>query len=326
MKQLIVIYLSLLLVSNHVFAEGHKPESIKVGYFLHWPTPSQFSQLKKTYDSALGVRVDWVAFDSGIKMNQAMASGELQIAYSHGLVPFIAGVSSGQDLTVIGIAVAYPDSDNCIVRSDSGIDRNSASRLVGKRVVTRFGGVTHFRMLRLLEHLGVDPAQVDIQPVHNGVEAVMALRDGEALMACGYGNTLRELAKTGQPLLSGEEQAAIGLKLFDVVTVPTAFMNEHPDLVQAFMDVTEATNAQWRQNPDPMRASIARAADMNPMSATTVMQGFEFPSAEEQRSPAWLGEAVAEYARELAEFYVQQGGLPQALDDYAPYITTRFLR
>ena len=327
MKRLFTLFLGLaLLAGSQVNAVEHKPDSIKVGYFLHWPTPNQFSQEKKTYDTTLDLRVDWAAFDSGVEMNQALAAGQIQLAYSHGLVPFIAGVSSGLDLTMVGIAVAYPENDNCILRVDSGITPDTAGLLVGKKVVTRFGGVTHFKLLRMLTQLGIDPAQVDIQPVNNGVDAVVALRDGDAIMACGYGNTLRELAQLGRPLLSGSEQADMGLKLFDIVTVSTAFMNQHPELVQAFMDVTEATNAQWRQNPDPMRSAIARGADMDPVSAAQVMQMFSFPPAAEQRTQAWMGGEVAAYAKDLADFFVQQGGLPQALDSYAPFVTTRFLR
>ena len=145
-------------------------------------------------------------------------------------------------------------------------------------------------------------------------------------MACGYGNTLRELTQLGQPLLSGSEQTEMGLKLFDIISVSTQFMNQHPALVQAFMDVTEATNAQWRQNPGSMHSAIARAADMNPVSAAEAMQRFRFPSASEQRSVNWLGGEVAKYIKELADFFVQQGGLPKALDSYAPFVTIRFLR
>ena len=115
----------------------------------------------------------------------------------------------------------------------------------------------------------------------------------------------------GQPLMSGAEQADIGLKVFDVVAVPTEFMNQHPETVQAFMDVIEATNQQWRKNPDPMRAAIARAANMAAEGSNQTLSGFSFPSAAEQKTEAWMGAQVANYSKEVADFFVTHGRLAE---------------
>ena len=64
------------------------PDEVTVAYFLEWPTPNQVAQLEQTYDDALGVPVNWVSFDTGVAMSAAMASGDVDIAYSQGLVPF----------------------------------------------------------------------------------------------------------------------------------------------------------------------------------------------------------------------------------------------
>ena len=327
MKRATVYFLvAAVLTCGQAFAAGHKPASISVGYFLHWPTPSQFSQLKKTYDFALGVDVNWVSFASGTDMNRALAAGEIQVAYAQGHVPFVVAVTNGLELTMIGIAVTYPENDNCILRDDAGITRATARQLEGRKVATQVGGVTHFKLLQVLDHLGVDASRVEIMSVENGAEAAAALQRGDVVMACAFGNSLRRMSAIGQPLLSGAEQEAIGLKLFDVISVPTAFMDEHPEIVQAFMDVTEATNSQWRQNPDPMRAAIARAADMDPISANRTLDRFSFPSAAEQKSTDWMDQQVADYSKSLADFFVEHGRMKKALDSYDAHITTRFLR
>ena len=66
-------------------------DTVTVAYFLEWPTANQVAQVEKTYDEAMGVELDWRAFGNGNEMTQAMVSGDVQIAYSQGFVPFVVG-------------------------------------------------------------------------------------------------------------------------------------------------------------------------------------------------------------------------------------------
>jgi ABC-type taurine transport system substrate-binding protein len=108
--------------------------------------------------------------------------------------------------------------------------------------------------------------------------------------------------------------------------VANSFIDEHPEIVQGFMDVVEASNEQWRKNPEPMRAAIARAAQMGVEGASRRLEAFRFPAAEEQKSDAWMGAVVPAYSKDLADFFVAQGQLVEALENYDRFITTRFLR
>ncbi len=83
---------------------------------------------------------------------------------------------------------------------------------------------------------------------------------------------------------------------------------------------------QWKSNPGPMRAAIARAAEMELNAANMTLADFQFPSAAEQETPDWMEGLVLDYTRDLAAFFVEHGQLEQALESYDPFITTRFLR
>ncbi|MDH3387768.1 MAG: ABC transporter substrate-binding protein [Gammaproteobacteria bacterium] len=297
-----------------------------MGYLLQWPTPALFAQNKKTFDGALGLAVNWVPFVSGNDMNAALAAGQLQIAYAQGHVPFLVGVTQGLELTMVGIAVGYHDNDNCIVRDDAGITRDNAAELQGKKVALRIGSVSHYRLLRVLAHLGVDESLVEIVGTADGTASATALQHGDVVMACASGGALRAISTLGKPLMTGAEQAQIGLKLFDTVTVPNVFLDEHPEIVQAFMDVVEASNKHWKKNPEPMRAAIARAAQMDPDSVKRTLDGFTFPTAMDQKTDDWLGALVPAYSKDLADFFVAYGKLEKALDSYDRFVTTRFLR
>ena len=81
-------------------------DEITVGYFLEWPTPNLVDQVNKTFDREMGIVVNWKAFETSDDMNTAMASGEIQIAYSQEHISFIKGVTNGLDIVMTGIAVA----------------------------------------------------------------------------------------------------------------------------------------------------------------------------------------------------------------------------
>ena len=88
-----------------------------------------------------------------------MASGDVQIAYSQGLVPWVVAVSNGLPLRLVGVAVSYAEADNCVVHGDTGITQANASELEGMKVATPIGNVTHYKLLRVLDHLGVDASR-----------------------------------------------------------------------------------------------------------------------------------------------------------------------
>jgi taurine transport system substrate-binding protein len=52
---------------------------------------------------------------------------------------------------------------------------------------------------------------------------------------------------------------------------------------------------------------------------------FQFPTRDEQLSDAWMGGTVQTFINEVAAFYVEQGELDSALDDYGPSIDTSFM-
>ena len=123
-------------------------DKVTVAYFLEWPTANQVAQIDKTYDEEMGTEVEWRAFGNGNEMTQAMVSGDVDIAYSQGFVPFVVGVTNGAPLKLVGIAVTYAENDLCIVRDDSGITQENAKELEGKKVATPTGNVTHYKLLQ----------------------------------------------------------------------------------------------------------------------------------------------------------------------------------
>ena len=61
-----------------ISAQGAAAEGqLTVGYFQEWPMPFQYAKVEGMYDAALGMEVQWRAFDTGTAMSAAMASGDV---------------------------------------------------------------------------------------------------------------------------------------------------------------------------------------------------------------------------------------------------------
>jgi taurine transport system substrate-binding protein len=313
--------LASVLLAGAVSAQ----DKVTVAYFLEWPTANQVAQMEKTYDEALGVEVDWRAFGNGTEMSQAMASGDVDIAYSQGLVPFVVAVTNGLPIELVGVAVSYAEADNCIIRTDSGITQANAAELEGKRIGTPIGNVTHYKLLRMLDHLGVDASKVEFVQM-NGADAAVAMTQGDVVMGCAFGGPIQRMMEVGAPLMTAEEQEAIGIRVFDVVSVTKAFAEEHPDLLTKFMQVTDEANAAYAADMASALPIIAQAAGMDEPATAELLGMFTFPSNEEQASEAWLGGTVQTFMKEVADFFVEQGQLDRAAEDYSSAVNPGFLQ
>ncbi|MFT5193159.1 MAG: peptide/nickel transport system substrate-binding protein [Candidatus Promineifilaceae bacterium] len=310
--------------AEEVMADAELPDEITVAYFLEWPTPNQVAQIEETYDAALGVKVNWVAFDTGVAMSAAMASGDVQIAYSQGLVPFANAVTSGLDIQMVGIAVSYAENDNCVGRADLNLTRDNITDLHGQQVAVPIGTVAHYKMLKELQYLGVDTDQlemVDLAPA----DGAAALQRGDVAMSCGWGGGLARMKENGNIIMTGAEmEEEIGLIVFDVVSVTNDFAEQYPGLVTGFLQVTEDANAAWAADQGKLGV-IAEAAGMEEDATAASLATFSFPNATDQLSDKWLGGTVESFVTEVATFFVEQGELEEALPDYSGVINTSFL-
>ena len=318
--------LTTILVSGAalVMSSASALEKITVAYFEQWPTANQVAQVEKTYDEALGVEVEWRAFGNGNEMSQAMASGDVHIAYSQGLVPWVVAVSNGLPLKLVGVAVSYAEADNCVVHADAGISQANAAELEGKKVATPIGNVTHYKLLRMLDHLGVDASRVDMVQM-NGADAAVAVARGDVAAGCAFGGPLQRMKEFGSVLMTAAEQEAIGIRVFDVISATEGFANDHPDLLKKFMAVTDEANAAYSANPGQHEETIARAAGMDLAATRNMLAMFTFPSAEAQKSETWMGGTVQAFTKEVADFFVEQGQLERALESYDFAIDASFL-
>jgi len=302
-------------------------DELNVAFFLEWPTANQVAQAEQTYDAALGLTVNWFPFASGGDMAQAMESGDIDISYSQGLTPFANFVTGGSDLLLVGVAVSYADADNCVAHPDYGVTAaNAAETLAGQSIYTPLGNVTHFKLLKMLEHLGVDTSSVNLIQSEGGPAAVAALDSGEVAMACAFGGAVNQmLANGGNLVMTGSEQEAIGIRVFDIISTTGDFAASYPDVVTGFLQVTEDANRAYNDDREPFINTIADAAGMDREATIALLDAFNFPEKDTQLSDAWLGGTVQAVMKEQMDFFAAQGEIDSALRSYDAFVDTSFL-
>ncbi len=308
------------LSASAATADGHG--EITVAYFLEWPMPFLAAKASGAYDDALGMKVNWVSFETGTAMSAAMASGDVQIAVSQGLPPFVVATSGGQDLQLVDVAVSYAENQGCAVHKDLEIDKDSAGELAGKKVAVPLGTAAHYSFIRHMTHFGVplDSLQIVDMPPPEGANA---LAQKSVDFACGYGGGWARMQEVGDKLLTGAEKQEIGILVFDVTSVPASFAAENGDVLAKFLKVTADANAEWNASmSDDMLAVIAEQSGMDLEAARGAIGTMTFPSIDDQLSEAWLGGTAAGFMKGVADVFVEAGSIDGALDSYEDALNT----
>ena len=271
---------SVSVLSLVVGSISYAADSVNVAFFLEWGTPNQISKVDKVYDDALGVDVNWTDFSTGVQMTEAMLAGDIDIAYSQGLAPFVTAIQQGHPLKMVAVAMVY-EANDCFVRNGLGIDSSNASELEGKTVAVPLNTMADFAFKSYMNALNVDMSSMTIvdQAPPDGAKS---LADGAVDMACIFGgNSSKAAGEVGTPIMSSQQKVDAGIGSFDVISVTEKFATENPDLLRTFLDVTDEANAAWKAT-DAQLAKVAADAGMSVPDVTSQMAGMIFMSEEEQ--------------------------------------------
>ena len=306
-----------------VSSQVQAADEVNVAFFLEWATPNMIAKVEQAYDDAMGVKVNWTNFDAGTQMTEAMLSGDIDISYSQGLAPFITGVNGGAPIRTIGIAVGYP-ANPCIVANGSGITMDNASELEGKTVAVPLATMADYSFRMQMRALDVDLDSLTIVD-QAPPDGVVSLADGAVDMACLFGgNTIKTALENGSKLMSDEDMQKAGIISFDVISVTDDFAKANPDLVKAFMEVTDEANQAFAADQGKMDV-IAAESGMDMDTTKNQMADFVLPTNAEQLAEYFSEGGLAAQAIEVVGGAFATDENP-ALEDYSKVIDTSFLK
>ena len=259
---------------------SHSADEVNVAFFLEWATPNLLAKVDKSYDDAMGVDVNWVDITTGTGMTEAMLAGDIDIAYSQGLSPFVTAIQQGAPLKMVAIAVVY-EANDCFVRNDLGIDSTNASELEGKTIAVPLNTMADYAFREYMSKLNVDISTMQIVD-QAPADGAKSLADGAVDMACIFGGASAAAAgEVGTPIMSSEAKVEAGIGSFDVVSVTEKFATEEPELLKAFLEATEEANQNFKAT-DAEFEKIAAASGMDVETTKNQMAGFVYPSIQDQ--------------------------------------------
>jgi taurine transport system substrate-binding protein len=290
--------------------------------------PAKVAIADGTYEKATGWKINWRKFDTGADVIAAMASGDVQIGYV-GSSPLAAGASRGLDIQTILVADLIGDAEALVVRNGAGIAK--PEDLVGKKVAVPFVSTTHYSLIAALKHWDIDPKKVEILNLRPP-EIAAAWQRGDIDAAYVWDPALGKVKESGKVLVTSTDVGKWGAPTFDAYIALKDFAQENPDFIAAFVRVTTDSYASYRANPaawtadSPQAAKIVKLTGVKAEDVPVLLTGSYFPLLDEQLSPDLLGGGTAKAIAHTAAFLKDQGKIPEAKADYAPFVEASYAK
>ena len=285
MKKIISFILGSIVALNlSISVANSAANEVRVAFFLEWPTPNQEDKVKGTFEKALGVPVKWTNFTNGGAMTDAMLSGDIDISYSQGLVPFINAVKSKAPIKLVDIAMEYGmGGTTCVTSNASGITKANATELEGKKVAVPLGTMAEYVFDESMKVVGADRNKMEVIQM-DPEEGAAALVSGDVVMACLFGgNSIKAATEVGSRLLTVDEARAAGILGIDITSVTDKFMKENPGMVRTFIEVSHEANARYKAGKSDLGV-IAKDAEMKLEDSNGTLSGFKFLDANETKT------------------------------------------
>lgn len=319
------------LVAFGIAAGPAAAQDVTVGYQLPY-NPWKVFIADEKFQEATGAEISFRKFDSGSKVINAMASGDVDIAMA-GSSPIAAGLSRGLPMKLFWIVENIADAEAMVVRDGAGIEE--PEDLKGKRIGVPFVSTTHFHTLFALETWGISPDEVELlnmQP--NAIAAAWERGDIDAAFV--WNPALGRIKQTGEVLITSGELAELGRATFDGMVVTNEFAEANPDFMCKWVATMAAADEAYRSNPEAFGPDSENAKKIvsltggDPAQVAGVLELYDFPTMEQQASDAWLGggedTGAAKALRATSAFLKEQKQIDSLLPDYSEVVTDRFVK
>lgn len=325
--------IALIVVLSFVLGLGASiaaDKEVTIGYQLVY-NPHASAILDGTFEKATGYKIKWRKFDSGAKVINAMASGDVHISLA-GSSPIAAGVSRGLDIELIYIYEDIASAEAMVVRNGSGIV--SPQDLKGKKLGVPFVSTTHFHTLFALEQFGINPKEVKILNMQPPAIAA-AWERGDIDAAFVWDPALGRIKETGKVLITSGTLSTWGKATFDGCVANKTWAAANPEFMVKYIKTLAEVDASYRDNPSAwtpdsrMAKNIIKQVGGNAKDVPGVLALYDFPSLEEQASDRWLGGGKnGGAARALfytSEFLLKEKKLEKLLPDYGAVVNAKWV-
>ncbi|MGD1854604.1 MAG: ABC transporter substrate-binding protein [Leptolyngbyaceae cyanobacterium] len=285
----------------------------------HLPTTGKYENVE--YD------IQWSSYTSGPPITNKMLADQIDIGLMGdfpaviNLIKFqeeVEGVTS----TFIGTLAYSPNGAGNAVVVPKDSDVTSLADLKGGSVSVPFGSAAHGMVLKALSDAGIDP-ESDVKLISQAPEVggtslrtgqIDAHADfvpfGELFPFRGFAKKIFDGAQTGVPTLHG-------------IVVRSDFAEEHPEIVQAYLQAMLEANQTFQEKPEEISAQIEEWSGIE----KEVVYMFLGPSGLQPINPS-IGEVQLEALKNSIATLISLGKIesPVNPDDVTQWVDESFLK
>ena len=232
-------------------------------------------------------KITWTKFDSGASINTAFLGRSIDIA-AIGSSPVARGLSAPLNIPyqVAFVLDVAGDNEALVARNGSGV--TDVAGLRGKKVATPFASTAHYSLLAALNQAGVKESEVtivDLEPQ----DILAAWTRGDLDAAYSWLPSLDGLKKNGKVLISSKELATAGKPTLDLGVVSTAFIQAHPEAVDAWRKVEAQALDVIANDPAAAGKAVGQELNLSPEDAQRQLSQGVFLKPADLASEEWLG-------------------------------------
>lgn len=231
--------------------------------------------------------------------------------------------SQGKDFKIVMVQDNSVGIDGILARDSI----TSIEDFEGERVAVETSAVGYFFLLQVLKEAGLN--KDDITAVNTEPSAAAAaFQSGNVDIAVTYAPFLQEAADAAEDGRIIYDSSQMPTAISDLYVFDTAFVEENPETVQAFVNATLRGVEYLKDNPDEGIEIGAAVLEMEAADLESDLSGLELPDQAanlemlaQSDSDLYLGKPLAE----LSTFLLEEGQIESDPGDLSALIEPQFV-
>lgn len=290
------------------------PSQINIGVIEGGPESAILIQQK--YFSGIGVKVNAVNYSAGTAINNAVVSGDVDVA-SFGSSPIALGIANGINYKAVFLPYIQGGNIEALaVKKASGV--STVAGLKGKKIAAPFGTTAHYALLNALKLANLSSKDVTLLDM-GGQDIVAAWKRGDIDAAYIWSPALDEILKDGTIIINDGELAKQGIPIPEIGVARTKFAEKYPTLVSQYVKALINVYDLVQKNPDQATQNVADWEGITKENAKGQVTDNIWVSGKDQLTGNYLGTAdnkgkLAETLKTIADFHQAQGNIGKSPD------------
>jgi len=281
------IQILLLLMVMVLFTGCSKDENVVNIGLLRVPNDAMLAVQMGLFEEKfgeLGYDVNYYNFDSGTEANQAIVTGQTDFA-TMGNINGLVALGRYLDAELIWIHETLGAVEALAVRESANI--NEVEDLAGMTIATPFASTAHYILLNVLAEAGIED-EVDLLNM-NTSSIVAAWQNGSIDAAYTWQPSLGILVNNGgKVLVSSDDMIDKGYMTANIELVRKTFSEEHPELVQAYVECMVEANIYFNDHREDAIDKLAVELDVDSEDIEIQVNGSNWTSLSEMQSETFI--------------------------------------